>query len=129
MQSLEQKSAIPPPAGAAAAGPAEGARPVSRLRRAGGLLANPRLRILIQIALVGVVFFFLGRYLWGLWPEIRAYPWHVEWGYVLLALLILIARGPIICMGWRLILIHLGYPLPWPTAIRIYFYSGLAKYM
>jgi hypothetical protein len=92
-------------------------------------MGNKQLRRGLQIGIVVLVFFFLGRALWQEWPKIAAYPWHLEWGYVVLALATLLLRGPIICWGWRLILRHLGYPLPWPTAIRIYFYSGLAKYM
>ena len=123
MQSLEEQSA-----GVASAPSAPPAPPAARARGR-ALLGNTRLRRTLQIGVIGLVFFFLALYLWRMWPEIRAYPWHVEWGYVILGFVLLMARGPIICLGWRLILRDMGYPLPWPTAIRIYFYSGLAKYM
>jgi glycosyltransferase 2 family protein len=98
-------------------------------KRARAALGNRRLRLGIQILVIAVVFFFVGRAVWDEWPQVQSYPWHVEVGYALLAMLLLLARGPIICMGWRLILRYLGYNLPWATALRVYFYSGLAKYM
>lgn len=116
-------------AGIAAATAGEAGEPASWGQRARGLLGHRRLRHAIQVAIIGLVLFFLARKLWAEWPAIRAYAWHVEWGYLLLGLVVLMLRGPIICLGWRLILRYLGYTLPWRQAIRIYFYSGLAKYL
>jgi hypothetical protein len=125
---MEHNSAIPaaPATASAEAAPPSGPAWMQRVR---GLLGNKRLRRVLQIAVIGVVFFFLARAIWLEWPDIQAYPWHLELGYVLAALLVLLVRGPIICLGWRMILRFMGYPLPWATAIRVYFYSGLAKYM
>jgi len=124
---MEQPGTIP--AAPAAASGAGRPGPGTGRARARALLGNRRLRLAIQIAIIAVVCFFVARAVWQEWPQVRAYPWHIQPAYAGLALLLLIARGPIICFGWRLILRNLGYPLPWPTAIRIYFYSGLAKYM
>ena len=126
---MEQNSAIPAaPATASAAAVAPAGPPW--MQRARGLLGNKRLRRFLQIAVVAVVFFYLARgCLAGVAPDSRRYPWHLEMGYVLAALLILLVRGPIICLGWRMILRFMGYSLPWATAICVYFYSGLAKYM
>ncbi len=97
--------------------------PGDRRRRLG------QARRVVQIAVIGLIAVGLAYTLWKMWPDIRAYPWHVNGGYVLVGLALLLLRGPVICFAWRAILRQMGYPLPIATAIRVYFYSGLAKYL
>ncbi|HUS16271.1 MAG TPA: hypothetical protein VM536_14835, partial [Chloroflexia bacterium] len=120
---MGQVGEVPVREAAAVVGPPEPQRRVPRLRHLRGL------RRVLQIAVIAVVFYYLGKSVWDRWPDIETYPWQVNGTYLVLALLVLIARGPIICFGWQRILAYMGYALPWKTAVRIYFYSGLAKYM
>ncbi len=96
------------------------------LRRLAG---NRRLRLGIQSLVLVLVLGFVARALWDQWPAIRAYHWQVEAGYLAAGMAVLLARAPISCFGWRMVLRSMGYSLPWATAVRVYFYSGLAKYM
>ncbi|HEX6608410.1 MAG TPA: hypothetical protein VF276_16030, partial [Chloroflexia bacterium] len=105
---MEHNSVIPATPATASADAAPPSGP-AWMQRARGLLGNKWLRRVLQIAVIGVVFFFLARAVWMEWPDIQAYPWHLEIGYVLAALLVLLVRGPIICLGWRMILRFMGY--------------------
>ena len=93
------------------------------------LALNKRFRVLLQALVLGLVAIFLGRALWDEWPDIVNYPWQIQPLYLLGAILVLLARGPIITLAWRAILRRMGYPLPLLRSLRIYFYSGLAKYI
>lgn len=86
-------------------------------------------RRVTQIAVLALIAAGLTYTLWKMWPDIRAYPWHINGGYLLAGLILLLLRGPVICFAWREILRQMGYPLPVATAIRVYFYSGMAKYL
>ena len=94
-----------------------------------GLLANRRLRALVQVAVTGLVLFFLGRAVVREWDAVRDYSWQVQPLYLLAALGLTVARGPVILAGWWAVLARLGYRLPLRTAVRVYFQSGLAKYL
>ena len=95
---MEQNSVIP---AAPATASAEAAPPSGPpwMQRARGLLGNKRLRRVLQIAVVAVVFFYLARAVWQEWPDIQAYPWHLEMGYVLAALVVLLVRGTFSCVS------------------------------
>jgi len=96
----------------------------------GGLRSRLRqARRVVQIAVIVLIAAGLTYTLWKMWPDIRAYPWRINGGYLLTGLALLLLRGPVICFAWRAILRQMGYPLPVATAIRVYFYSGLAKYL
>jgi hypothetical protein len=83
----------------------------------------------VQIALVALILFFFGLALARQWPEIVAYPWQVEPGYLALAVVLLVGRAPLQVYTWKQLLARLAYPVRWATAFRIYFQSALAKYL
>jgi len=95
-----------------------------------GLLRSERARRVIQALVIALVLFFFGYAGYRLWPDIAAYDdWHFDPGYTALALLILVARGPLGAYGWWLIMRQLGYKLPWWRSVRIVYYSTFAGYI
>ena len=85
-------------------------------------------RALRAIAIFAVV----GGFLWALWGqvgEIAAHEWHLSWGSIVLAVICALARGPLIALPWWRILQGWGYSLAWWRSLRVYFHSGLARYL
>ncbi len=107
-------------------------KPIIRPRGRPGLGGSGRgaqIRRIAQWAVIALIAVFFARTLWNQWPDIQAHEWHINPGYLVLGLALILARGPLICLAWRAILRQMGYPLPLATAVRVYFYSGLAKYL
>lgn len=104
--------------------PAVGVRPGGA-----GWWARPAVRRAAQAAVIAVVLFFFALALIREWPRVVAYPWRLEPGYALAAAALLLGRAPLQVFGWKLLLARLGHPLGWATAFRVYFQSGLAKYL
>lgn len=86
------------------------------------------IRALRAVAIVAVV----GAFLWALWSQagdIAAHEWHLSWAFIALAILCALARGPLIALPWWRILQGWGYSLAWWRSLRVYFHSGLARYL
>lgn len=61
--------------------------------------------------------------------ELRDYNWDVVPGYLGVAAMFALLRGPSFVYPWWRIVRSWGYPLGWWQAVRIYFHSGLARYI
>lgn len=109
--------------------PAASLAPPTLPARLSRLLRNRRGRAMLQVLIVGLIAVFFARALALEWDEIRRYQWQVQPGYLLAGIGLTIGRGPVILAGWRAVLARLGYPLGWRTAVRVYFTSGMAKYL
>jgi hypothetical protein len=111
-----------PPAPSIAAAP-------TPLARVGSLLRNRRVRTGLQLLIVGLIAVFVVRAVAREWDDIRRYEWQIQPGYLLAGIGLTILRGPVILAGWRAVLARLGYPLGARAAVRVYFTSGMAKYL
>jgi hypothetical protein len=60
---------------------------------------------------------------------LATYRWDVEPGYLLAAGAVALARGPLVVYPWWRIVRSWGYPLGWWRGLRLYFHSGLARYV
>lgn len=60
---------------------------------------------------------------------LRDYRWDVDAGYLLMAGIVALLRGPLIVYPWWRIVRSWGLPLGWWRAVRLYFHSGLARYV
>ncbi|MGA7732699.1 MAG: lysylphosphatidylglycerol synthase domain-containing protein [Chloroflexia bacterium] len=101
-------------------------------KRTGGVrrwLSDPRVRRWAQIVITLLILVFFGLALYDLAPKVAAYEWRLEWGWLLLALVLLMARGPLPVWGWWLIMQRLGYPLPFRKSTRMVYYSALAGFL
>lgn len=103
--------------------------PPARRRALPALWAHPALRRGVQIGVVGLILLFFGLALARQWPDIVAYHWQVEPGYLLLAAALLLGRAPLQVYSWKRLLARLGHTISWPIAFRLYFQSALAKYL
>jgi uncharacterized membrane protein YbhN (UPF0104 family) len=92
-------------------------------------LSEPRVRRALQIIVAGLIVLFFALALYDLWPDLTSYEWHFEPVYLLLALAVLVLRGPLPAYGWWAILRHLGHPIPFLRSIRIVYYSGMAAFL
>lgn len=102
---------------------------MSILGRARNLLltrqATLTLRLLAALIVVGAfVLVFIGQA-----DTLRAEEWRVSWAFLFLAALAAVSRGPVIPYPWWRIVAGWGYAIPPRRSLRIYFHSGLARYV
>jgi uncharacterized membrane protein YbhN (UPF0104 family) len=83
----------------------------------------------IQIVVTLLIVLFFGLALYDIAPKFAEYDWQLEPGWLVVAIVILVARGPLPVWGWWLILRKLGYRLSFRKSTRIVYYSALAAYL
>lgn len=74
----------------------------------------------------------IGAFLWALAGqagEITGHSWQVAPLWIVLAAICALARGPLIVYPWWRIVYAWGYGFEWWRAVRVYFHSGLARYI
>jgi uncharacterized membrane protein YbhN (UPF0104 family) len=99
------------------------------MERIRGWVANPHVRRGTQIVITVLILVFFGLAVYDLAPKFAAYDWQLEPGWLVVALLILVVRGPLPVWGWWLILRKLGYRISFRKSTRIVYYSALAAYL
>ncbi|MEO5953436.1 MAG: lysylphosphatidylglycerol synthase domain-containing protein, partial [Chloroflexia bacterium] len=92
-------------------------------------MAEPRVRRGAQIVIAVLILVFFGLAVYDLAPKFAAYEWKLEPGWLVVAFVILIARGPLPVWSWWLIMQRLGYPLPFRKSMRMVYYSALAGFL
>jgi hypothetical protein len=99
------------------------------LDRARGMLPSGQgLRTLKLLAALLVV----GVFVWAFASQagkLQNLEWRVEWPLLSAAGLVALGRGVWIVYPWWRIVRSWGYKLPWKRAVRLYFHSGLARYI
>ncbi len=73
-----------------------------------------------------------GAFLWALASqagEISKYKWQVSPLWLVLAFVFAVLRGPLVVYPWWRIVTAWGYGFGWWRAMRVYFHSGLARYI
>ncbi|MBF6614920.1 MAG: flippase-like domain-containing protein [Chloroflexi bacterium] len=93
------------------------------------LLQSSRARRWLQVALAALVLLFFGRALYEVAPRLLSYNWQLDPTYLLISLLIMLARGPIGAYGWWAIVRRLGYPLTWAQSLRLVSISSVAGFV
>jgi hypothetical protein len=92
-------------------------------------IRSPRARQAVRVALTLIV---IAGFLIALGTQAGAlgeYDWRVEPAYLLMAALVALGRGvPVVYPWWRIVTAW-GHRLPWWRAVRVYFHSGLARYL
>ncbi len=74
----------------------------------------------------------VGAFLFALFSQagaLRDYVWDVAPLYFVAAAVAALSRGPFIVYPWWRIVCSWGYALGWWRGVRIYFHSGLARYI
>jgi glycosyltransferase 2 family protein len=62
-------------------------------------------------------------------PKVLSYSWDFQPWYLVLALALLVLRGPVPVYGWWAIMKHLGHTLPWWRSVRVLYYSAMAGFL
>lgn len=99
------------------------------LTKALSLWRRPAVKRGIQLALLAIIVFFVGRSLSTGWRQIQSYSWHIQWGALLLGFLFFIGQELTYGVIWRSIVQRLGYRLPWIVALRIYLSAEFVRYI
>ena len=103
-----------------------------RLVLPGGNIAVTKkklLRLTLQVVLIGIVFFFLGRKIVTDWPKITEYPWDFNYPWLVLSIFLLGALFMGHAGGWLIILWRFRYPVPFLPGLYVWFKSLLARYV
>ena len=88
-----------------------------------------RMLRLLQPALVVIALVFVGLLLAAQWQELRAYPWTLRPGWLLVSALLLLASWAMEIGIWRSLLHAVGAGLPFVPAVRIWFLSAVVRYI
>ncbi|MEO8286653.1 MAG: lysylphosphatidylglycerol synthase domain-containing protein [Chloroflexota bacterium] len=86
---------------------------------------NRTLKLLIGLLVVGAFVFALYTQA----GELSKHTFDVAPLYLAASGLLALLRGPFVVYPWWRIVRSWGYPLPWWRAVRLYFHSGLARYL
>lgn len=88
-----------------------------------------RLRPWLQAGVFVLALVFLGALIATQWNQLQAYPWQIEIGWLLLALVLLWLTWLLELNQWRFILGRLGGSLRYGEAARIWFLSNIIRYI
>lgn len=83
----------------------------------------------LQVLVMGVIFFFLTRNLYQNWQEISTYEWRLNFHWLISSFLLMVVCALLIALGWNLILRALGGLLKIGKALKIFFLAELARYL
>jgi ubiquinone/menaquinone biosynthesis C-methylase UbiE len=84
---------------------------------------------IFALVIILVIFFFLAKNLYQNWQKITSYQWHINIGYLIVSFFILIAGLIFLGYLWQQILKRLHGAIPFKQAGRIWFLSGIARYI
>ena len=84
---------------------------------------------ILQVLLIGVIFYFLAKNLYVNWNEIVKYDWDINYYFLSYSLFLLMVGSILMALGWNLILRVLGGRLTYKKALKIFFITDLAKYV
>ena len=84
---------------------------------------------ILQVLLIVIIFYFLGKNLYVNWNKIAEYDWSMNYYFLTSSFLLLIAGSILMGIGWNLILRALGARLSYKRALKIFFITDLAKYV
>jgi uncharacterized membrane protein YbhN (UPF0104 family) len=82
-----------------------------------------------QPIFLGLAIVAIGWFLVSQWPTLRTYPWRLDWGWLLTALLLTWASWGVEIVIWRQLLASLGGRLSYWAACRVWFLSAIVRYI
>ena len=87
------------------------------------------LRLSVQLLLVLVVFYFLGKKIYEGWPSITSYDWNFQIPWLVASLLLMSGLYVGHSCGWLIILWRFRHPVPALPGIYVWFKSLIARYV
>lgn len=87
------------------------------------------LKRILQVLVIAVIFYFIGRQIYEHWAEVVEYPWQLNFWYIALALILVLITFFIFSSVWRLIIKTLGKPVGLCKAYKIAYLANLGRYI
>ncbi|MEZ5358781.1 MAG: lysylphosphatidylglycerol synthase transmembrane domain-containing protein [Candidatus Zixiibacteriota bacterium] len=82
-----------------------------------------------QVVLIGVIFYFLGRQLIRNWDKVLAYDWHLNYFYLIAALLSVVLTFYVFSSVWKIIVHSLGKEVGFAQSFKIAYLANLGRYI
>ena len=84
---------------------------------------------LLTILIIGIIFYFLGRYLWLHWNKLTQYQWDINIGSLVISYVVLLFYAVLTVYIWKLLIKKLGSDLSFGKSFKIMFLSQMPKYI
>jgi len=99
-------------------------RDAEQSTRVRGILA-----ISVKIVLTLVIFYFLFREVSRHWEDVKTYDWQVDWGCLVLSVLVGLITFVIMSSNWRRIIAGFGHRVSLLKSFRIFYLSDMGRYI
>jgi glycosyltransferase 2 family protein len=83
----------------------------------------------LQIVLIGLIFYFLGKQLVDNWGKVTAYEWQINYPLLVVATALCVFTFFIMSSVWRLIILSLGKQIGNAKAFKISYIANLGRYI
>ena len=83
----------------------------------------------VQIAVIGLIIYFLARQLVNHWQNVRTYEWHLNIWYLILALVSVVVTFFIFSSVWRIIVLSLDKRVSPAKSFKIAYLANLGRYI
>lgn len=84
---------------------------------------------IIQVVLIGLIFYFLGKQLVDNWGKVAAYRWQINYPMLIIATALCVFTFFIMSSVWRLIILSLGKQIGNAKAFKISYIANLGRYI
>ncbi len=83
----------------------------------------------LQVLVIAVIFYYLGKQLFVNWEKVVAYEWQINYFYLLLSVISVIITFFIISSIWRWIIFSFGKQVGYAKAFKISYLANLGRYI
>ncbi len=83
----------------------------------------------IQVLVIGLIFYFLGRQMYDNWSEVTKYHWQLNYFWLSLALISVIITFFVFSSVWKLIIRSLGKEVSFSHSFKIAYLANLGRYI
>jgi hypothetical protein len=87
------------------------------------------LKVFLQIAILVITFYFLGRTIVDDWQALRAHQWRLELSQLIVSFLLLLVATAFPAWPWQLSLLWMGESLGFVPALRIWLVTHVVRYI
>jgi len=91
--------------------------------------AREGLKRILQILIVGLIFFFLIRTVYQNWVQVSQHEWSIDYVPLAVSFIVLLCGFSLMVGIWRHILKKLGSPLQFKTSWRVWWFSNMGRYL
>lgn len=90
---------------------------------------RPWVKRSLQVVVVALIVFFVGRALVTGWSSVTQHSWQINWALMLLGFALLAGQEISFGFIWQLILRRMGFLLPWRICLRLYLAAEFVRYI